>query len=628
MADLKALEEERKAVQMLGVQSAMEIAKTLQQGKAPSNVEVTNVLESVEAAIDSQKLRPSLDEKGKTILRDTENLLGATKELIKEKNFGEKVQRIIEEASLASGPVADLASDAKDSIKYDRESMKLRELKFKMLETANIARDVLQLIVTSSEFRSMLLSLISIAKSIFLDVTDAARAQPDPESAYKAAAEVAKEKLKQGLPAEERDKLYSELKALINDVNEHSEWEQGVRNIISLVERIEITTERAADKASEAAVQIQMDQHAQNVVQQTKELAEEFLPGDKTLDPFIDHVKTLVRKVKNDEKISKYFSKVKSYLEEALDDPSRVQTDTYQKEGSKLIEEGRMMLQDQGYQKIVRDVLDEWHDVFMGFKSDDELNMFKSALDKLVSDFTKIDSKGNTKLDTDAISQLKTLLVPLLVEELKFIPIPRLEGSNEDYDWTAEDIILSGYDIFPEHVKVSTATESDLSLRDVNPGWTRGYMLIAVDGIKTKMMGMKFSYKRKSFPRVEDAGIADVDISGGINVQIRINLESELATGRLLLTTGTVYVRVDGVKVKVSESKHDWIYNMFPGLFATPIKDGMQRTIADSLANLTQRFKDSVNQAMIKAANVSLSDTLSKAVQQGASMVGISQSTA
>jgi hypothetical protein len=54
----------------------------------------------------------------------------------------------------------------------DAEIQRMNELKFKMLETAQIARDVLQLIVSSGEFRMVLSTLLNMARTIFGDVTE------------------------------------------------------------------------------------------------------------------------------------------------------------------------------------------------------------------------------------------------------------------------------------------------------------------------------------------------------------------------------------------------------------------------------------------------------------------------
>jgi hypothetical protein len=67
-------------------------------------------------------------------------------------------------------------------------------------------------------------------------------------------------------------------------------------------------------QAETAAVEIKMDRHAQEVVKGTKELAEEFLPGNKTLDPLIDHVKTLTYQVRSDERMSAYFGRLRGFF--------------------------------------------------------------------------------------------------------------------------------------------------------------------------------------------------------------------------------------------------------------------------------------------------------------------------
>jgi hypothetical protein len=178
-----------------GVQAAMDAAKKLQAGDLPATADVVKVLESTEAAIDSQKAHPVLDEKGKTVLRDTENLIGAAKDLIQKKNVDEKLQHIVKEAQLASETVSTSAafvsvflirasaiyrldvdaftrSVGKERVLSDAEIQRMNELKFKMLETAQIARDVLQLIVSSGEFRMVLSTLLNMARTIFGDVTE------------------------------------------------------------------------------------------------------------------------------------------------------------------------------------------------------------------------------------------------------------------------------------------------------------------------------------------------------------------------------------------------------------------------------------------------------------------------
>jgi hypothetical protein len=50
----------------------------------------------------------------------------------------------------------------------------LEELKFKMLETAHIGQEVLKLVISSAEFRQILLTLVAISQSVFFEASEAA----------------------------------------------------------------------------------------------------------------------------------------------------------------------------------------------------------------------------------------------------------------------------------------------------------------------------------------------------------------------------------------------------------------------------------------------------------------------
>jgi hypothetical protein len=77
-SEQRIIDEQKKQAQLAGANAAMEIASKIQEGVPPATHDIVKVLESTETALDRQKLAPDVDEKGKMIIRDTENLLGAT----------------------------------------------------------------------------------------------------------------------------------------------------------------------------------------------------------------------------------------------------------------------------------------------------------------------------------------------------------------------------------------------------------------------------------------------------------------------------------------------------------------------------------------------------------------------
>jgi hypothetical protein len=68
-------------------------------------------------------------------------------------------------------------------------------------------------------------------------------------------------------------------------------------------------------------------------------------------------------------------------VQQALEDPSLVDKEEFEAEAQKLAQEGRALVGAEKYQDGIRRVLNEWREVIAGFSADEELNMFKSALE-------------------------------------------------------------------------------------------------------------------------------------------------------------------------------------------------------------------------------------------------------
>ncbi len=54
----------------------------------------------------------------------------------------------------------------------------------------------------------------------------------------------------------------------------------------------------------------------------------------------------------------------------------------------------------------------------------------------------------------EELRQLKILLTSVLMEELKYIPVPKIEGSTDTYDFLLQNVMFYGYDLIPDHVLI------------------------------------------------------------------------------------------------------------------------------------------------------------------------------
>jgi len=264
-----------------------------------------------------------------------------------------------------------------------------------------------------------------------------------------------------------------------------------------------------------------------------------------------------------------------------------------------------------------RAAYDEWKDVLENFKQDEQLNMLNVTFKKLMTDITKRDEQGRTSVDLQALARFRPIVVELLKKNLEQIPLPDIKGEDETYQWKAWNLIASGSDIIPDYISVDTSTRSQAAIKDVNrSSWLQGDLIISVSNIRVKMDNVQFWYNRKTFPSGEETGYMDIDVAGGINVVIKLVLEASDTEGGLLFTSGSVYCRADDVRVKVRETKHDILYNMFSGYWAEPIKDNIEKFISEKLAGAIKEFREAANDRVREIQKQGVAAVLPEAIKQ------------
>jgi len=87
--------------QQESINPAIDVVQTIQRGEAPTTAKLSEVLEKSERSLDEQKLS-SEDDRTRQLVRDTQSLLSATKDMLEKKNADDKVQTIISESAAAA----------------------------------------------------------------------------------------------------------------------------------------------------------------------------------------------------------------------------------------------------------------------------------------------------------------------------------------------------------------------------------------------------------------------------------------------------------------------------------------------------------------------------------------------
>ncbi|KAK4121044.1 bactericidal permeability-increasing protein [Parathielavia appendiculata] len=189
----------------------------------------------------------------------------------------------------------------------------------------------------------------------------------------------------------------------------------------------------------------------------------------------------------------------------------------------------------------------------------------------------------NTDLMADAIN----VFVPLLVQSVNYVPIPRLEVSTPQVDLLLENLILepgvtvNHTSFFPYRLRVETL--NDVEIRKAKFRTTsavKTLVRIRIDGISIKGEEIGFWLRaHSSLLRLADEGIASFELDErGMDVQ----LDVEVGRDRMekILTLRGVRVRIHKLNFKLRRSKFSFLSWLFKPLLRPIIRKTMEMKMA------------------------------------------------
>jgi hypothetical protein len=414
------------------------------------------------------------------------------------------------------------------------------------------------------------------------------------------------------------------------------------------------------------------------------------------LNSLVHNLRMLITDLQQDEEATVVLSKIKRYIERTLDEPQLLDAAWHRQKASRLLDRLGTVGERYRNHAALNGALADWRTLLDDIGRDQQLNQFAMAVRQWTEDLTYADDKGQRHLNTAVLTQLRDVFVPLLIEQLHYIPIPIIQGSNARYDWTFENIVFSAYDILPEHIFLDTETHTNFkplsdyqhetiektlesggrstlapslappSESDARPAYRRRYhkfggaftrrskkvggrrvrgywppreklapgttalssatnlpgpvmtpdahfrttgqLVIRAYNIQIAMKDVKFHIRRKSFPRVDQSGLLDVNTKGvrGCKVIIRLDLASDNVPNNMF-TGGAVEVRLAPLALRIHDSKHDFLLNTLVKLMSGAIRKRIEVAIVDNLSQGLKRILESVNDVVRRSPNIAQS---------------------
>ncbi|KAF9035150.1 hypothetical protein BJ165DRAFT_1510493 [Panaeolus papilionaceus] len=193
------------------------------------------------------------------------------------------------------------------------------------------------------------------------------------------------------------------------------------------------------------------------------------------------------------------------------------------------------------------------------------------------------DQEGSLKFKPELWNDIRKVILPTLIEQVGYIPIPRVEYTDDSLDLVVENLVLQGRNLFPNIVSFEANNFVKFSPYNAITDDHKHSMMLRLEHMQADMRDVAFYYHKKTgLPKMKDSGIADV-IVGGSGISATVKLASVKHDKSSVFRVQTVDVKVDSLKFSIRDSKHDFLYKTLKPLATGLVKKQIQKAVQDAL---------------------------------------------
>ncbi|CAI7568587.1 unnamed protein product [Penicillium glandicola] len=563
---------------------------------------------------------------GKVLVADLRNVIDAAKKMLLVKNEGELLQDFIWQSQNIS------AGDAKrPGFPVDKEAGQ---------QDANKALEGLKtlgtLMITNGEFRKLLNDALTLGKDIAADASQKAANQVrpseadlasidqaaednvwhekpnistddlksrfkknkskadkenvdaavesetgvSPQSKTKEYSEKTKAYLSKKIPQERRDQTVWRLKKMIIEIQGHADYQQAVETLLTLAEQYAGHTKDVSKQGGSSARGVLKTDSAQAVQYNLRTLIERFA-NNTSLDSFFESLNTIYRDAEKDPELRHWFKNVDTLIRKSLREQGFIMEDDCNRQWNELYDKGRYLLRER-YRGHSDRIVDEVKFLAEQFEKDPQNQALAESVQKLFKDLGQ-GSDGKASFKPDLLRDLRDIIIPSIFENVRYVPIPRIEVSDPMVDVVVENLVIEGDNLMPNVVEFGSDNYFRWGRKKITSKRDNKIM-IAMSGIQVDLRDINYYIKKKEgFPAITDRGIMDIFLGGeGLSVKIAAST-AQKNDKEHFFKLDKVNVSINNMDIKLKKSSHKILFNTFKPMLFRVVRPALQKVVESQI---------------------------------------------
>lgn len=378
------------------------------------------------------------------------------------------------------------------------------------------------------------------------------------------------------------EELITRLKTSLKRFQDNIEFQSLLDNLFDGIDENIEYTKNKINNHTDTVVNTLKESKADtewNIAMDHAKMFTENLFNGKSLDPLIEAVKVFFDDIINDQELLDWFEKWQTFIRSSL---RNIDTDFDTKELSySFIQEK--------YQQDAKELYDEATLFFSELVNDTTNVAFAESFKTLGSDIF-LDDQGNFTMKQELLDDFSKI-IPILVEKIAFIPVPRFEYEDRDIFIVLNDLVLECSGLLPTNLNISTSGGLDLSVPEIV-----GKVNINMSRVNVTAKNVSFDFKKKSgLFRWTDSGKVDFSVPNK-GITLNLTFTPWVSKNKGVLEKGfdleNCDVKLDSLKLKLHDTKnHDLIYKIFKTVIADILKKQLSKLITDNLTPLLDPTK-------------------------------------
>ncbi|KAF4120376.1 hypothetical protein GMORB2_3177 [Geosmithia morbida] len=413
----------------------------------------------------------------------------------------------------------------------------------------------------------------------------------------------AKDYYNKKMPAERRDQIVFRLKKMILECQQHPDYSQAIQTLLKLAENYGNHGSAMGKSVGGSAGQARNGFAAAEADLRT--LLERSANGTSTSDLW-ESISQIYKAARKDDELSGWFKNVDTYIRRCLLEDGYVLEKSSKEDGDALYEKGKYLLREKyrsQFDRVVEEVK------FLGgqFDKDPQNKAFAVSVQKLFNDLGQGED-GKSAFKPHLVKDLTEVIIPGIFENVAYIPIPRIEYSDPQFDAVIENLVLESDNFAPNVFELASDNHWRWGRKKLGSS-NRNMIDIKVSGIQMDLRDVSYHIKRKQgFPSITDTGVFDLILPGnGFSFRIKASTADKKDTQHFF-KVDNVDVDFKSLQFKVKQSKYKLLFSLFKPIALRAMRPAIKKAVESAIKDQCNELDAFLHKVKQESDKSTLSD--------------------